>query len=358
MRRFTQLHLLTAYPPSNPNSDDLGRPKTATYGGVTRLRLSSQSIKRAARTGEVMRTRLEGHLGVRTRHIGEDIRRHLAERGVDEQGAIEIAATIAAAFGKVDAVALKAKPPEVRLRQLVYISPHEGARAMQWADRLAAGEALPDDLEERVLQRADTAIDIAMFGRDARQRAAVQPRCRGTGGPRDHHPSRGHRGRLLHRGRRSAQPSRGRRRRVSRRRGVRLRRLLPLCLHRQPCSVAQPGRHGGASRRPEFTPLVEALATGYPKGRRNGYGLHTRAGYVRAEAGDTQPRSLASAFLRPITGEDLMGDSACARSRGWPDGSTQSTARRRTSTAPWTSTAARAPLDEVQRFAGEQLDNA
>lgn len=71
MRRFTQLHLLTAYPPSNPNSDDLGRPKTATYGGVTRLRLSSQSIKRAARTGEAMRARLEGHLGVRTRHVGE-----------------------------------------------------------------------------------------------------------------------------------------------------------------------------------------------------------------------------------------------------------------------------------------------
>ena len=81
MRRFTQLHLLTAYPPSNPNSDDLRRPKTATYGGVMRLRLSSQSIKRAARTGEVMRKRLDGHLGVRTRHIGEDIRRHLVERG-------------------------------------------------------------------------------------------------------------------------------------------------------------------------------------------------------------------------------------------------------------------------------------
>ena len=49
MTRFIQLHFLTVYPPSNPNRDDQGRPKTAVYGGVTRLRLSSQSLKRAAR---------------------------------------------------------------------------------------------------------------------------------------------------------------------------------------------------------------------------------------------------------------------------------------------------------------------
>ncbi|MCS6984938.1 MAG: type I-E CRISPR-associated protein Cas7/Cse4/CasC, partial [Leptospiraceae bacterium] len=29
MTRFLQIHLLTCYPPSNLNRDDLGRPKTA-----------------------------------------------------------------------------------------------------------------------------------------------------------------------------------------------------------------------------------------------------------------------------------------------------------------------------------------
>ena len=144
MRRFTQLHLLTAYPPSNPKSDDLGRPKTTTYGGVTCLRLSSQSIKRAVRTGEVMGKRLEGYMGVRTRYIGEGIRSHVIDRGADDEDATRIAATIAGIFGKVDAAALKAKSLEVRLSQLVFISPHERARAMHWADHLAAGEALPD----------------------------------------------------------------------------------------------------------------------------------------------------------------------------------------------------------------------
>ena len=49
MTTFVQFHLLTAYPPSNPNRDDQGRPKQATMGGAPRLRLSSQSVKRAVR---------------------------------------------------------------------------------------------------------------------------------------------------------------------------------------------------------------------------------------------------------------------------------------------------------------------
>ncbi len=47
MTTFIQLHLLTAYPPSNLNRDDLGRPKTAIVGGAERLRISSQSLHRA-----------------------------------------------------------------------------------------------------------------------------------------------------------------------------------------------------------------------------------------------------------------------------------------------------------------------
>ena len=50
MSRFVQLHVLTSYPPSNLNRDDTGRPKTAEMGNVNRLRISSQSQKRAWRT--------------------------------------------------------------------------------------------------------------------------------------------------------------------------------------------------------------------------------------------------------------------------------------------------------------------
>ena len=104
MTTFIQLHLLTTYPPSNPNRDDQGRPKSAMVGGAPRLRLSSQAIKRAVRTSPVFKTALEGHLGERTQRIGEVIRDHLVEeRGTDPDEAYGIAETIADIFGKLDA---------------------------------------------------------------------------------------------------------------------------------------------------------------------------------------------------------------------------------------------------------------
>lgn len=53
MTTFIQLHLLTAYPAANLNRDDTGAPKTVMLGGATRLRISSQSLKRAWRTSEL-----------------------------------------------------------------------------------------------------------------------------------------------------------------------------------------------------------------------------------------------------------------------------------------------------------------
>ncbi|MEV4757552.1 type I-E CRISPR-associated protein Cas7/Cse4/CasC [Micromonospora sp. NPDC049559] len=44
-----ELHLLQSFPVSNLNRDDVGQPKTATFGGHVRGRISSQSLKRAAR---------------------------------------------------------------------------------------------------------------------------------------------------------------------------------------------------------------------------------------------------------------------------------------------------------------------
>ena len=70
MTRFIQLHALTVYAPSNLNRDDSGRPKTAKFGGVERLRISSQALKRALRTSPAFQKRLNGHLGERTARAG------------------------------------------------------------------------------------------------------------------------------------------------------------------------------------------------------------------------------------------------------------------------------------------------
>ena len=46
---YLDLHVLQTVPPSCVNRDDTGSPKTATYGGVNRARVSSQAWKRAMR---------------------------------------------------------------------------------------------------------------------------------------------------------------------------------------------------------------------------------------------------------------------------------------------------------------------
>lgn len=47
---YVDINVLQSVPSSNINRDDIGAPKTAIYGGVTRARVSSQSWKKAVRT--------------------------------------------------------------------------------------------------------------------------------------------------------------------------------------------------------------------------------------------------------------------------------------------------------------------
>ena len=44
-----EVHLIQNFAPSNLNRDDTGQPKSATFGGFRRARISSQCGKRAAR---------------------------------------------------------------------------------------------------------------------------------------------------------------------------------------------------------------------------------------------------------------------------------------------------------------------
>lgn len=46
---FIDVHIIQTVPYANLNRDDLGTPKTVSYGGMVRARVSSQSWKRAAR---------------------------------------------------------------------------------------------------------------------------------------------------------------------------------------------------------------------------------------------------------------------------------------------------------------------
>jgi len=140
---FLQLHYLTVYPPSNPNRDDMGRPKQALIGGAPRLRLSSQSIKRAVRTSPLFQEALAGHIGDRTKRIGEVVRDALD--GTGEADVIRrVAIGVADVFAKMDAKA-NADETKIRTAQLAFISPDERVAAIETARKWMAEGLIPPE---------------------------------------------------------------------------------------------------------------------------------------------------------------------------------------------------------------------
>lgn len=166
MTIFIQLHLLTAYPAANLNRDDTGAPKTVMLGGATRLRVSSQSLKRAWRTSELFEAALVGHIGTRSGRIGREAAQILRDSGIEEKKAVEWAQAIAACFGKVKNEK-KAKEPLINTEteQLVHVSPAELEAVKTLAHKLAEEERPPTAEEVTLLRHDRMAVDIAMFGR-------------------------------------------------------------------------------------------------------------------------------------------------------------------------------------------------
>src|SRR5262245_2891089 len=80
MTTFIQIHTLQTFPACNLNRGDDGRPKTLVYGGVERIRYSSQSLKYALRNSPVLRETLGDVFGKRTKVLGRAVQEHLSKR--------------------------------------------------------------------------------------------------------------------------------------------------------------------------------------------------------------------------------------------------------------------------------------
>ncbi len=307
MSRFLQLHLLTFYPPSNLNRDDTGRPKTATMGGAQRLRISSQALKRAWRTSDGFAAALAGHRGQRTQRMGREMVGHLITKGVAEDKAIAVTREIMPLFGKVNDA--KDDHP-VDTAQLAFISTEERTAAFALAERLAAGEKL-DPKKEPVLQNTDTAADIAMFGRmladapDFNREAAVQVA----------HAVTTHRATVEDDFYTAVDDLKtpaedagaGFVGELGFGSGV---FYLYLCVDLALLKDNLGGNTDLAAT--ALTALAEAAATVSPSGKQNSFAARARAQYMLAERGDAQPRTLASAFARPVEGADLVAASVAA----------------------------------------------
>ncbi|MCS6878418.1 MAG: type I-E CRISPR-associated protein Cas7/Cse4/CasC [Geminicoccaceae bacterium] len=308
MNRFLQLYLLTVYPAANLNRDDTGRPKTLTFGGTTRLRISSQALKRAWRTSEVFQQKLAGHLGTRTQRFGEVVVKHLVARGVEPERAQTIAREVADIFGKPQS---GENDNPLHIEQLAFLSPEEWRDALALAEKKARGEPVESDakkLARQILRTVDSAVDIAMFGRmladdpEFNREAAVQVAHAFTThrviveddyytavddlkGPAED-TGAGYIGELAFGA------------------GV---FYSYVCIDRH-LLVRNLGGDDALAR-DGIAALIEAAATVAPRGKQASFASRARASYLLAERGDLAPRTLAAAFLAPLPGRDLLCES-------------------------------------------------
>ena len=302
MSDFLQLHLLTVYGPSNLNRDDTGRPKSVVFGGAPRLRVSSQSLKRAWRTSEIFATRLDGHLASRTQRLGKEVFDRLLSAGMDEGKALKTARSIAGVFGKIRSE--KDADPTF-IEQLAFVSPEEHDAAIALADRALAGRAVeapePDDL----LRTVDTAADIAMFGR----MLADNPRFNREAAVQVAHAFTTHRAIAEDDYYTAVDDLKSRDDPEDAGAGfIGVQEFgagvfyLYVCVDRG--LLLRNLEDTRAVRDASLAALVEAAATIGPRGKQASYASHARSIYVLGEKGTAQPRSLAAAFLKPVSGDD------------------------------------------------------
>lgn len=165
------IHTLTALPLHNLNRDESGAPKQIQEGGVTRARLSSQSIKRSARL-EFERTLAERERSVRSKIQVADI----------------VATAVQVANDKgIDVTPAKERALEKALRKIILKLTHGKDDAEKEADSdkkdtlvwLSAGErhllaqnavdqvlrAGTDDIDGDAVDQSTDSLAIAAFGR-------------------------------------------------------------------------------------------------------------------------------------------------------------------------------------------------
>lgn len=295
MTRFVQLHLLTSYPPSNLNRDDLGNPKTARMGGVERLRVSSQSLKRAWRTSETFQQALSGRIGTRTKRLGVEVFEALSAAGIAEKPAKEWAGQIAKVYGAPK------KDNALEIEQLVHVAPEERATLDELVATLAREKRAPSDEELDTLLHTQTAVDIAMFGR----MLAAKTQFNGEAAVQVAHAIGVHSSTVeddyftavddLNRNDPGAAH-------IGESGFAAAVFYQYLCINRDLLKQNLAGDETLTQK--ALRALVQAAVTVGPSGKQNSYASRAYAHYALAEKGSQQPRSLSLAFIRPVTGDD------------------------------------------------------
>lgn len=306
MTTFIQLHLLTAYAPANLNRDESGRPKTAFMGGVERLRVSSQSLKRAWRVSETFEEAMDGFIGKRTRRIGIDyVYQPMKNAGIADKLVMSSAKKIAEQFGKLKNDKNARDEKNLEIEQIVHVSQHEIALIKQLVETLIKENREPGDEELKLLRKEQRSVDMALFGRmlASSPEFNVEAACQVSHAlgvsavtvesdfftavddlnKKDEDAGSAHMG---DQGFASALF------------------YTYVCISRDLLVENLGGNEELAKR--AIAALTETALTVSPTGKQNSFASRAYATYALAEIGKKQPRSLAAAFFQPVRDTDQI----------------------------------------------------
>ena len=159
-RLYVDIHVIQTVPPSCVNRDDTGSPKTATYGGVTRARVSSQAWKRAMRL-RFRDTLSAGDISQRTKMVVDLVAAQIAAARpeLSEAKAQSLAKKALEAAG----ITIKQDKDKLKTGALFFISPCQIDALVEEATQ-AEDEKL-DKAACKAALKARPGIDIALFGR-------------------------------------------------------------------------------------------------------------------------------------------------------------------------------------------------
>jgi CRISPR system Cascade subunit CasC len=307
MTTFLQLHLLTSYPAANLNRDDTGRPKTLRYGGVDRLRVSSQSLKRAIRTSDLFETAMNGAIGTRSQSFAKPLLKALMERSVPEAEAIKRVAKLIE-DEKLGVV----KKGAVETEQLVHLAPEELQRLDELADRLAASEDI-DAKSSVVLLRKPKAVDIALFGRMLADNAGYNVEAAAQVA----HAFTTHRVTVEDDYYTTVDDLKNRDRDADRGAGfIGVQEYGAGVFYLYVCIdvdlLVDNLDKDKKLARAAVTSFIDAASKVSPTGKQNSFASRARATYLLLETGPDSPRSLAGAFLKPVGAHEADGDTHAA----------------------------------------------
>ncbi len=164
-----EAHLIQNFAPSNLNRDDTGQPKSATFGGFRRARVSSQCSKRSTRREGPMGKLLEQCGAFRTRQLIVEIAKGIDKKDKPDDTTVKVVTSVFEAGG----LEKNNEASKNTTKILVFLDKEALPQLIDvfrenWADLTKENKQKQEDARNRVgkiLFEAVKAPDIALFGR-------------------------------------------------------------------------------------------------------------------------------------------------------------------------------------------------